>query len=501
VGTREEVNLDRTQTLELDPVHAAAPGPDRPRTSASPPLVRIALALAASGAFHALLVPQTPGRLGLPTAELIPELPLWRLAQRLRFPLLEDGLVVGALLLATGLGAFAALGIAVRLAWGRPADRRSLWTVFAAAFLLVAISLWSLPSANTDIFNYIMRGRIAAVYHENPYFVAADEFSDDPIHRYAGHRYTAHPGGKFPTWMLINVSLAGLAGDDPVRNLMLYRSVLALFTIGSVALVAMTLRRLSPAHVLGGTILFGWCPIVTGYGPHKSDSVMVFFLLLGAYLLARDRTALGYVALALSCFVKLVTFPLVVILLARRLLERRWTEVLIAVALFAATAALLYAPFGGFDLMTNHFLFVQSKSGAGAPDTWQPILRCAGLAAAAWAVLRRPRGLDGTLAVWAVVMFCLSAFLMHLAFSWYLMTLFAVASIAKSGRIAAATLALGTASFVANVWSATSSPDFPLATLSPLSPQTTVFLACAVVAGAAVALRARRGRTNPGGAA
>ena len=49
-----------------------------------------------------------------------------------------------------------------------------------------------------------------------------------------------------------------------------------------IALVAMILRELSPQHLLAGTILFGWNPIVSNFGTGKTDTVMVFFLLLGA---------------------------------------------------------------------------------------------------------------------------------------------------------------------------------------------------------------------------
>ena len=167
---------------------------------------------------------------------------------------------------------------------------------------------------------------------------------------------------------------------------------------------------------------------------------------------------------------KLISLPLVAILFARRLVERKWGEVAIAGSLFALTAMFVYTPFSdSFDLMLSHLKYVEGKGGSSAPSFFQPILKYGFFAVAAWAVFRRPRTLEATLHGWAVTMLYFSLFLTNFAFSWYLMCFVALAAIAKSGRIATAMVVLSMSSFVINTWAATSTSGFRLLAIESIS--------------------------------
>ena len=103
---------------------------------------------------------------------------------------------------------FAAYATAIYLAWNQPCGRRCLFVVVGAALLFFLVTVFALPNVNRDIYNYIISGRVAAVYSGNPYQLAPDQFPDDPLYRYASARYTGYPGdNKLPMWMLMNIAL------------------------------------------------------------------------------------------------------------------------------------------------------------------------------------------------------------------------------------------------------------------------------------------------------
>src|SRR6185436_15649709 len=112
-----------------------------------------------------------------------------------------------------------------------------------------------------------------------------------------------------------------------------------------------TARILFPGSEAAGLVLFGWNPIVAVYGQSKTDIVMVFFLLLAAYLMARARERLGVVALGLSALVKLITLPLLALMLARDVNLRHWRQLALSVGL----VAIVYLPFAhGLGLLRDH---------------------------------------------------------------------------------------------------------------------------------------------------
>jgi hypothetical protein len=132
------------------------------------------------------------------------------------------------------------------------------------------------PNVNSDIYSYIASGRVAAVHHANPYTHLPSEFPGDPLLPYVSDQYSGNVPSKLPAWMLLNVALAWLGGDDTVTVVLLYRFVLAAFAIGCVALIALVLREAASQHAAAGVVAFGWNPILLVYGASKTDVVMVF---------------------------------------------------------------------------------------------------------------------------------------------------------------------------------------------------------------------------------
>jgi hypothetical protein len=463
-----------------------------------PPLAAAAAGVVAAGAFLALLLPLSPGRLERPSADLIPALPHWAALADLAPAWLSDPRAVGlAVLLACG-AAFGAWALAIAACWDRPARRGPLALVVGTSLVLLGISAAALPNVNTDVYNYMARGRLASAHGVSPYRVAVDAFPEDPAYPYASHRFTARPGGKPAAFMLLDVALTALAGDSVVRTLFAYRLTLLALAAASLALVAAILRRLAPRHLLAGLVLFGWSPIVTFHAPGKSDTAMAFVLLAALWLVARGRPRVAAVAFAVSVLVKLLTLPVAALWGVRELRLRGLREASIGAGLALATAAALYLPFGSLDALARHALQV-GDGGADAPGGLENVARGAFVLLFLAVAFTRTADLASLLRGGAWLMLALVPLLTPFPLSWYQISVLAIACLVPDVRVALAALALGLPALAQNVWHSTSTSSFPMP--EPLSlavPLLLALLALAAVGGVLLFPGLRRLRAPEG---
>jgi hypothetical protein len=448
----------------------------------------------------AFVLPQAPGRAAEPSTGLIPQLALWRLVVSLPLPVPRQPHQLAITLLATTALKFAAYALAVFLAWRRADSRRYVLFVAGAAALFFLVSACALPNVNRDIYNYILSGRVAAVHGANPYEVAPDRFPDDPIYPYASPRYTSYPGdNKFPAWMILNVALAALGGNHPVANLLLYRGAFLLFNIANLALLAWILRTVQPKWALAGMVLYAWNPIVITHAQSKVDTVMVFFVFLSALALVRGRREAAIAVLGISSLVKLIALPLAAVCWLAELRARRWRALAIATLLLGLSTVALYAPFwhglGVLDLQ----LRLLGNVRASGPELFQRIVYAGFAGAVLWIGLTRDGRVEHMLRGWALLMLLFALFLSRLGFSWYLITVIGVASLAADWRIAMVTVLLSSVAYLMNAWDTASNETFDLPTLFALPRFPTYLLLVWLVAiGITVLEVARRIRQRHG---
>jgi hypothetical protein len=271
--------------------------------------IGLALVLFLATFFYSFIIPLTPGRLTRPSVALFSELPLWSIIVSLPFPVPQNSWsVAGALIFVTAI-AFATYGLAIFVSWNRQAGRRTRAFIFLTSYVFFFLSAFSLPNTSTDIFNYIVNGRIAAVHNSNPYYVTADTFPDDPVYPYASKNYTGLAADKLPAWVLTNVALASLTGDHVTTNLLIYRLALMLFNMANLMLIAIIAYRLNPLFVSTALVIYGWNPIVIVHAQSKSDTLMALLLLLAVLFFVRGHRLIAVGALGLSVMVKLITLP------------------------------------------------------------------------------------------------------------------------------------------------------------------------------------------------
>jgi hypothetical protein len=153
-----------------------------------------------------------------------------------------------------------------------------LGTALVAAFWL----LWLYPVGSADVFDNIAYGRIALLWHGNPFYQTISQYND-PVATYAGWPFATSAYG--PLWVMLTVwatAVGELAGGGMVANLLVFKLVSVGFYIGCVLIVVWVLQRHAPERALAGTCLFALNPLVLfeTAGNGHNDIVLVFCLLL-----------------------------------------------------------------------------------------------------------------------------------------------------------------------------------------------------------------------------
>jgi hypothetical protein len=160
---------------------------------------------------------------------------------------------------------------------------RPAWVVGAIVTLHV-IFLLSPPLNLTDVFNYINYGRMDAVYHLNPYTtIPALEPHSDPTFLLSNWHGLLSPYGPLFTVFTIALVPLGVA-----TSLWAMKVALALASLGMVFLVYRCAGLLG-RNQLAAAVIVGLNPIVLvwGMGGDHNDFLMLFFLVLGFWLLLR----------------------------------------------------------------------------------------------------------------------------------------------------------------------------------------------------------------------
>ena len=166
---------------------------------------------------------------------------------------------------------------------------RARWAI-AAVVAVHAIFVLSPPLALTDIFNYVNYGRMEVVHGLNPYTsIPILEPHNDPSFDLSNWHQLLSPYGPLFTMITFVVVPLGVAASFWVL-----KALLALASLGTLALVWRCARLLGRDPV-AAIVLVGLNPIVLvwGLGGDHNDFLMVFFIVLGFYLLLRTRDRLG----------------------------------------------------------------------------------------------------------------------------------------------------------------------------------------------------------------
>jgi hypothetical protein len=162
---------------------------------------------------------------------------------------------------------------------------RARWAI-ATVLAVHAIFLLSPPLALTDIFNYVNYGRMEVVHNLNPYTtIPILEPHNDPSYDLSNWHQLLSPYGPLFTLLTFVVVPLGVAVSFWVlKGLLAVAGLATLFLVWKCA-------RLLGRDPVTAIVLVGLNPIVLvwGLGGDHNDFLMMFFILLGFYLLLRIR--------------------------------------------------------------------------------------------------------------------------------------------------------------------------------------------------------------------
>lgn len=448
-----------------------------------------AVILLVSSAFFTLITPQLPSRMGRPSAQLVDDIGFWREVDRLPLPFLHDRQAVATLIVLVTALSFASYALAIFLCRRYSPGRAVYRIVLATTIVLFALSLLSLPTINSDIYMYLMQGRLVTEYGQNPHYVVPDRFPFDPMYAFTTAQYSRNVSDYLPVWTWVSVFSTWLAADNVVTELLMLRLLLVVVNIANLTLIAAIMRRLNPRYELAAMMIYGWNPLVMIYGASKPDTVMVFFALLGIWALLSQRSRLTPVFLTLSVLVKMISAPLMIIYVLQYARWRQWRALASAVFIAGITALLVYAPLVEGPQIFVHHLSQLNRAGSTLPPALRLLILALFVALILWIGLTR----DGSVRSWvngsAWALFYFGIFMARPSLGWYLITLIALVAVSGNRWLVWFTTALTSAAFLLTIWENISNDVFKL----PELPGQRFFVYIGIVIGGAVVIASMRG--------
>jgi len=326
--------------------------------------------------------------------------------------------------------AAAAFAFVLHETWrGGIAPRTVLWLTMA-----YHVSLLFLPLLfSRDVYSYAYYGRIAAVYHSNPYVATPADFPQDALAAFVGPKWFDTPAVYGPLWTQAS-ALVARAVDEVAHFIVVFRVIAVAASLGTIAVVARLVRRELPPREAFAVAMLGLNPVVLfqSVASGHNDLLVALSIASALALVYARRNLLATAALALGTLVKVTAaVPLllfVVVMVARAPARERW-RVLAAHAGVALGIALLgAAPFlnttdptlGVFELATHegwlapsrlfHRLFdaVGGEALALIPRTVFPLVFVAGIVAIGRLLVRGVTEAAGIGAAWGWALLCLT---------------------------------------------------------------------------------------------
>ena len=265
------------------------------------------------------------------------------------------------------------------------------WLACSGALMFVS------PAGEShDIFDYLFRGRMMVEYHANPLAEVPDSFDiSTPYSRYLAWRYHVDTYG--PVWEGTSAAIASTVhlvsswlgwwnesapvcpkSVESCRMLIVYitgyRLVAVILTGISGWLIAKIVGRTQPDFVPVALAIWLWCPLTlisTALAGHN-DVVMLVFVLLGWWLLEKERPLWALMALILAVHVKLtalIWLPVYVFWVYWRYGWRHTLRIFLMGSVSGvAISWLLYLPFGGWQTLPRMLL---ERSKFLANSVWQ----------------------------------------------------------------------------------------------------------------------------------
>ncbi len=182
-----------------------------------------------------------------------------------------------------------------------------VWKIIIAAVVIVTFSY---NAFSYDLFNYIFDAKIITHYQQSPYERKALDYPGDPMLGFMHWTHRVYPYG--PVWLFLTVPLSFIGSQFFLPTLFLFKFLAAAAYLGTAYFIGKILKKISPVHEVFGVVAFALNPLViieTLVSAHN-DIVMMFFAMLGVYLLVSKKHLFAYLGFVLAYGVKFATIGL-----------------------------------------------------------------------------------------------------------------------------------------------------------------------------------------------
>lgn len=186
-------------------------------------------------------------------------------------------------------------------------SRKQAWFLVLAGFVVL---VFSYNAFSYDLFNYIFDAKIITHYHLNPYFYKALDFPNDPMLSFMRWTHRYYPYG--PAWLFLTAPISFIGLNIFSLTFFLFKIFISGFFLGTVYLIEKIVRKVSPGNEIYALLFFGLSPLVLieSVVSVHNDIVMMFFAVLGLYLVLNKKLIFSIIAIIFSFFIKEVTILL-----------------------------------------------------------------------------------------------------------------------------------------------------------------------------------------------
>lgn len=269
-------------------------------------------------------------------------------------------------------------------------------------FLILAFGLlfgftlvWLYPITANDLFRYVLRGRVWAVYGESPMLAPPNNFPNDPYIAFAGE-FGQWVSGYGPLWEIIVQAPLRLGATDMVSGsvglklVVLLSYLICAILLGWFAIPETTPKLTFTSHLQPSNLptlqssasllaltFFAWSPLILiqGSGNGHNDMVFMALMVLGIVLWQRGWWGAAALALTLTTLAKitgLLMLPLFAVVLLRN--EPAWRQRLLKglslVMIGLVTSFVIYSMLGplpplfqdAWNALTNRLAIVINSS-------------------------------------------------------------------------------------------------------------------------------------------
>jgi Glycosyltransferase family 87 len=225
-----------------------------------------------------------------------------------------------------------------------------------------------------DVYSYAYYGRIAAVYHSNPYIATPADYPRDALAAFVGPKWFDTPAVYGPLWTQVS-ALVARAVDEVAHFIVVFRVIAIAASLGAIAVVARVVRREWPSREAFAVAMLGLNPVVLfqSVASGHNDLLVALSIACAIALAYARRNLLTTAALALGTLIKVTAVvPLllfVVVAVARAPGRERWRVLALHAGTALGIALLAAAPFlnttdptlGVFELATHEGWLAPSR--------------------------------------------------------------------------------------------------------------------------------------------